>query len=157
MKIPLPGSHCGRISLLEVQQNSDVTFRLYDWDHVDQTTGHTRPLQVMQALECIDLAQGIILPAVPLVEATSPSRRERLLDCKYFRLCRIAGDASFAIDTEDAPIVLVCIAGAGNIEQDGVDFPLAKGAVMLLPATAGACRFRPDGDATLLEITVPPE
>ncbi|MCF3934133.1 class I mannose-6-phosphate isomerase [Acuticoccus sp. M5D2P5] len=143
--------------VLEVQQNSDVTFRLYDWDHIDPATGLARPLQVEQALECVDLAQGVVGPAVQVVEATSPSRRERLLDCRHFRLWRIAGSAPFEIDPRNAPIVLVCIEGAGDLEQDAADFRLKKGEVMLLPATAGVCRFRPDGDSTLLEITVPSE
>lgn len=143
------------VVVLEVQQNSDVTFRLYDWDHIDPATGRTRPLQIEKALECVDLAQGVIGPVVPLVEAISPFRRERLLDCRHFRLWRIRGSAPFDVDTMDAPMVLVCVDGSGNIEHGGLDFPLTRGSVMLLPAAAGVCRFRPEGDATLLEIAVP--
>ena len=47
-----------RLVVFEVQENSDVTFRLYDWDHVDAKTGKPRPLQVDQAIACIDFAQG---------------------------------------------------------------------------------------------------
>src|ERR1700722_10714474 len=46
------------VVVFEVQQNSDVTFRLYDWDHIDPATGHKRPLQTEQALACIDYTQG---------------------------------------------------------------------------------------------------
>ena len=46
----------GDVVVFEVQQNSDVTFRLYDWDHVDPKTGQPRALQVDQALACIDFA-----------------------------------------------------------------------------------------------------
>ena len=48
----------GDLVVFEVQENSDVTFRLYDWDHVDAKTGQPRPLQVDQAMACIDFAQG---------------------------------------------------------------------------------------------------
>ena len=44
--------------VFEVQENSDVTFRLYDWDRVDPKSGAPRPLQVQEALACIDYAQG---------------------------------------------------------------------------------------------------
>src|SRR5271154_3471252 len=44
----------GGVMVFEVQQNSDTTFRLYDWNHVDPKTGKPRPLQVDQALACID-------------------------------------------------------------------------------------------------------
>ena len=48
----------GDVVVFEVQQNSDVTFRLYDWDHVDAKTGQPRALQVDQALACIDFADS---------------------------------------------------------------------------------------------------
>ena len=47
----------GDVVVFEVQENSDVTFRLYDWDHVDAKTGKPRALQVDQALACIDFAR----------------------------------------------------------------------------------------------------
>ena len=62
----------GDVVVFEVQENSDVTFRLYDWDRVDPKTGKPRPLQVEQALACIDFAQGAVGPVAPVVEATTP-------------------------------------------------------------------------------------
>ena len=44
----------GGVVVFEVQENSDVTFRLYDWDRVDARTGQPRALQVDQAMACID-------------------------------------------------------------------------------------------------------
>ena len=49
----------GDIVVFEVQQNSDVTFRLYDWNHVDAKTGKPRALQVDQAFACIDFCTGV--------------------------------------------------------------------------------------------------
>ncbi len=46
------------VVVFEVQENSDVTFRLYDWDRVDPRSGKPRPLQVEQAIACIDFEQG---------------------------------------------------------------------------------------------------
>src|SRR5207244_8738626 len=40
--------------LVEIQQNSDTTYRVFDWNRVDQLTGKPRQLDVDQALECID-------------------------------------------------------------------------------------------------------
>jgi mannose-6-phosphate isomerase len=55
----------GDIVVSEIQQNSDVTFRLYDWGHVDMKTGRPRALQIEQAMACIDFAEGWVvgLPA----------------------------------------------------------------------------------------------
>ncbi len=144
------------VVVLEVQQNSDVTFRLFDWDHVDPATGHHRPLQVEQALQCVNLAQGIIGPTSPQVESTEPVRRERLLDSPHFRLWRTTASAPYCVGMADTPSVLVCIEGTGAVFHDDQDFPMDKGEVMLLPAAIGACRFHPNGEATLIEIIVPP-
>ena len=61
----------GGVVVFEVQENSDVTFRLYDWDRVDARTGQPRPLQVDQAMACIDFAQGAVGPVTPVVEAAT--------------------------------------------------------------------------------------
>ena len=143
------------VVVLEVQQNSDVTFRLYDWDHIDPKTNQPRPLQVEEALRCVDLAQGAIQPTVPQIEESGSIRRERLLDCPHFRLWRITASIPYSVGRADTPTVLVCIDGRGNIEHDRHDFAMNKGAVMLLPAATGVCGFRPEGDTTLIEIVVP--
>ncbi len=53
------------VVVLEIQQNSDVTFRLYDWDHIDPRTARRRPLQVEQALACMDFGQPAVTPCIP--------------------------------------------------------------------------------------------
>ena len=143
------------VVVFEIQENSDVTFRLYDWDHVDPKSGQRRALQVDRALQCIDFAQGAIEPVAPVVEETSPAVRERLVDCAHFRLWRVRGATSFSVGAPDEPRVLVCVDGAGNIEHNGDDFQMDKGAVALLPAALGTCHFRPEGPVTLLEAGVP--
>lgn len=141
--------------VFEVQENSDVTFRLYDWDHIDEATGATRPLQVEKALACVDFAQGPVLPACPVTEATQPMLRERLLQCSHFNLWRVQGAAPFTVGAANAPRVLVCIGGGGVVEHGGSDFTVEKGGVILLPAELGLCWFRPGGFVELLELGVP--
>ena len=142
------------VVVFEVQENSDVTFRLYDWDHIDPKTGHPRALQTEAALACIDFAQGSIQPTAPVMEAMQPAMRERLVDCSHFRLWRLQSAAPFHIGAEDEPRVLVCIEGAGSVEHNGADIAMEKGAVVLLPAAVGVCRFLPERPVTLLEIAV---
>jgi mannose-6-phosphate isomerase len=143
------------VVVLEVQQNSDITFRLYDWDHIDPKLHGPRPLQIEKALQCIDMNQGTVGPVRATVEANEPVRRERLLDCTHFRVWRLSGSASFEVGTPDEPTVLVCVEGTGAVEFGGRDFGMKTGAVILLPAAAGVCRFRPDGHAALLKVVVP--
>lgn len=140
------------VVVFEVQQNSDVTFRLYDWEHVDPQTGLPRALQVEQALDCVDFAQGAIEPGVA---ALHPATRETLFECSHFKLARVRSALPFIVGAVDTPRVLVCLDGAGHIESAGRDYPMAKGGVTLLPAVLGLCCFKPNGAVTLLEIGVP--
>jgi mannose-6-phosphate isomerase len=145
----------GGVVVFEVQQNSDVTFRLYDWGHIDAKTGKPRALQVDQALTCIDFAHcegGLV---APVMEETAPVVRERLFDCENFRLWRWRGLLPFTTGAADAPWVLVCIEGAGQIEYGGATYAAGKGDVLLLPAAVGESTFRPRGAVTVLEIAVP--
>ena len=141
--------------VFEVQENSDVTFRLYDWGHIDPKTGKARPLQVEQALACVDFAQGVIGPAEPVAEEHASGPRERILSCPYFTLWRVCSAAPFLVGADDEPRILVCLDGKGLIEYQGAGFDLEKGGVTLLPACVGVCRLRPEGEITVLEIAVP--
>src|SRR5580658_9994686 len=142
----------GEIVVFEVQENSDVTFRLYDWDHIDATTGLPRPLQIEQALACIDFTLGSIQPVSPIVETKPPIAREQLIDCSHFRMERVRSAVPFDVGETGVPRVLVCIDGGGAIEFKGDDFIMEKGTVMLLPAALGVCRFRPASPITMLEL-----
>jgi mannose-6-phosphate isomerase len=145
----------GDIVVFEVQQNSDVTFRLFDWNHVDAKTGQPRPLQVDQAIACIDFAQGIASPVIPEEITIIPAEREQLLNCEHFGLWRISGQLPFTIGAMDGPRILVCIEGDGELEHEAIGYAVKKGDVFLLPAVAGVCAFRPDGSVTVLEIAIP--
>ena len=143
------------VVVFEVQENSDVTFRLYDWDHTDAKTGKHRPLQVDQALACIDFTQGAIGPVAPMVEEMTPVRRERLFQCGYFGVCRCVGASPFTVGAAGTPRVLVCIAGNGRLEHDGAEYAIGTGDVLLLPAVVGACVCRPRTAMVVLEVSLP--
>ncbi|HEY3783814.1 MAG TPA: type I phosphomannose isomerase catalytic subunit [Steroidobacteraceae bacterium] len=140
--------------VFEVQQNSDVTFRLYDWDQLDPRTGRPRSLQVDQAMACIDFAQGAIGPITPLVKQTQPLR-ETLVQGSEFGMTRISGRRSFKVGAARLPRVLVCLAGDGFLEHAGADYPIRKGDALLLPAVVGELSCRPHGLINVLEISLP--
>jgi mannose-6-phosphate isomerase len=145
----------GDVVVFEIQQNSDVTFRLYDWGHVDAKTGKLRELQVDQAMECIDFAEGPVGRVTPQMESATPVKREQLFDCEYFRLWRIGGELPFSVGAVGLPRVLVCIEGVGEIEQGDNTYAVGKGDVLFLPAVVGPCTVGPRGAVGLLEIALP--
>jgi mannose-6-phosphate isomerase len=142
--------------VFEVQENSDVTFRLYDWNHVDPKTRQHRPLQVEQAIACIDFAQGAIGPVAPRLEQATPVQRERVFDCDHFVVWRLCSESPFTVGVTGTPRILVCLAGEGQVKHDGADWPCHKGDVILLPASVGACSCQPrGGPISVLEISLP--
>ena len=143
------------VVVFEVQQNSDVTFRLFDWDHLDPRTGQPRRLQVDQAMACIDFARGAIEAVIPRVEQTKPVLREKLIRCDQFGVTRITGEMSFVVGEAQMPRVLVCLAGDGQLEHAGGSYAFGKGDTILLPAAVGACPCQPHGVVSLLEVSLP--
>jgi mannose-6-phosphate isomerase len=145
----------GDVVVFEIQQNSDVTFRLYDWNHVDAKTGKPRDLQVEKAIACIDFAQGTIGPVVPVVEEVKPMLKERLFLCEHFGLWRLTGESPFITGNAGSPRILVCIDGSGQLKYNGENYSVGKGNVLLLPAIVGTCDFLPHSGVSMLEIALP--
>jgi mannose-6-phosphate isomerase len=145
----------GGVVVFEVQQNSDVTFRLYDWGHTDAKTHKPRALQVDQALACVDFGKSAGGLVTPVVESTARVERETLFHCEQFRLSRVRGRSPFTVGATGVPRVLVCIDGSGEVEHAGATYEAGKGDVFLLPAVLGACTFQPRGAVKVLEIEIP--
>ena len=143
------------VVVFEVQENSDVTFRLFDWNHIDPTTHQPRPLQVDKAMACINFTQGSIQPAVPEVREKDPVHRENLLRCDHFGICRVTGEIPFETGAAETCRILVCLDGEGQLEHTGIPYRFDKGDVLLLPAVVGACSCSPSGTVTMLEISLP--
>lgn len=144
----------GDCVVFEVQENSDMTFRLDDWGHVDPSTGRGRALQVNEAMACIDYTLDRAGPAEPQVEMGTPVLRERLFHCEHFGLWRIKGSAPFTVGAIGTPRVLVCLAGSGALEAGGAPCAIRKGEVLVVPAVAGLCTFHPEGSTTILEVSM---
>lgn len=144
----------GGAVVFEVQENSDVTFRLYDWDRKDPKTGKPRELQVEKAMACIDYNQVEIGPIIP-VKSTEVKNAELLFDNEHFKLWRIESDTQVDVGFKDEPVILVCINGKGTMRYKNKDYSIAKGEVMLLPAIVGQLELHPNSKITVLQIAIP--
>lgn len=130
----------GGVCVFEVQENSDVTFRLHDWGRVDAQTGKPRELHLEQGLRSVDAQRG---PVDPVPAGTDP-----LFDCEHFWVRRRMGGGAFDAGADDEPRVLVCLEGELRFAEE----TLRAGDVALLPASLGAGRWEPSDSATSLEI-----
>lgn len=144
----------GGAVVFEVQENSDVTFRLYDWDRTDQKTGKPRELQVDKAIACIDFNQVDVTP-VPPEQSLELINAEILFDNEHFKLWRMLSQTELIVGFDNEPVILVCLDGKGTLQYQNKDYSLAKGEVMLLPAAVGQLYLNPIEEITLLQIAIP--
>jgi mannose-6-phosphate isomerase len=143
------------VVVFEVQENSDTTFRLYDWDRVDAKTGKPRDLQVDDALAVIDFTRTDIGPVKFKKEKTGGITREELFNNEHFILWRMDTPKQFTVGAMDVPRILVCVDGKGELDFNDTKFPVKKGDVVLLPAEIGVINCLPKGKINLLEIAIP--
>jgi mannose-6-phosphate isomerase len=148
----------------EIQQSSDTTFRLYDWNRIGPD-GRPRPLHVPQSLDTIDYDRGPIYPQMP--QPTGRPFVERLVECRHFVMDRwqleaprpLEGSeplAEGAISPQPSFHLLAVLAGAVEVDGDVDRRPLSLGETLLVPAeVVGSTRVRPQPTATLLDIYLP--
>lgn len=128
--------------IAEIQENSDVTYRVYDYDRVDKN-GNKRELHLDKALEVLNYATGVSLKQKPrLVHYYPGSSREILCRCKYFDTERIKVTKGMAFSVLETSFqVLLCLDGEAGIETSEYSKPLRfkKGDCVYLPAGLGRC------------------
>lgn len=134
--------------LVEVQETSDVTYRIYDYDRVDAKTGQTRQLHTEEAKDAIDykVYPSYVSKPVDLVEGT-----KELVRCKHFRvyLIEITGNKTF-YRTHKSFSAMTCIEGDVVITDDrGNEVKVNKGESVLIPAMASKITLK--GNAKLID------
>ena len=129
--------------LVEIQQNSDTTYRVFDWNRVDDQ-GERRQLQVDQALQCIDFNDVAPEPIA--------SNGEILVRHNAFEVHKWILDAQRAIAPPGQFAIVLCL--TGTLQCAGVDF--RPGDLFLVPASLQDRWIHPRGEHTsLLRVTIP--
>jgi len=140
------------IMLFEIQQKSDLTYRVYDYNRRD-AQGHLRELHVERALDVSnfgDQPQALVAPR-PLDDT-----RTLLVSCPYFTMERWDVGQPFDASVDPGSFdILTAIDGAAELSWPGGARQMARGESLVLPASLGAYRLAPQGSATLLRCYVP--
>jgi mannose-6-phosphate isomerase len=147
------------VLLVEVQQMSDATFRVYDWGRVG-ADGRPRALHPDEALESIDFSLGAVNPVRPTVATTAGGARERLCASPYFALERLRLTSAGRIGRPDRFTIIVGLGGEAELRagRNGNEAltRIPFGETILLPAAVGECDVEPlGGEAVLLTCVVP--
>ena len=151
---------CEGCLVLEVQQSSNTTYRVHDWDRVGKD-GKPRELHVAQAMETIDWKLGAmeLSTPFPMPAAAAANKRERVVRSEFFTMERwtvrepepmVADGASFRVFfAPDGPL---------EIRSDALAEPFAvpAGRTCLVPASFGAFSLAGagGGPATALSVEV---
>ena len=141
------------IVIVEVQESSNVTYRLYDYDRRDKD-GNKRELHFDKAAEVLNMKPvDIIRQPNRMVRYFFGCAREILCRCEYFEVERIQVTKGFSFSVLETSFqVLLCIDGNGGLETDETNRPIRfdKGGCIFLPAGLGRCHVI--GECTLLKV-----
>lgn len=143
--------------IAEIQENSNLTYRLYDYDRVDRN-GKKRPLHVDKALEVANL-EGSSEPGQPMrVLKYRPGWASELLcRCRYFQVERIILNTENNQEMVKIKVgsisfnVLLCVGGCGVIFCGSEALPFFKGDCIFVPADSAEMNIH--GKASLLKVS----
>ena len=140
---------CAGTFVAEIQQTSDVTYRIYDYGRTG-ADGKPRELHTELAKEAIDYT---VLPDYRTHYTPAQNSRVELVSCPYFTtsLLDLTAPETLELADLDSFVVAICIEGRGTIADDnGETLPVHQGETVLIPASARSLAFTPDGAMKLL-------
>jgi len=132
------------VIVYEVQQNSNITYRIYDWDRVDEKTKRPRQLHIDKAMDVIAFDKQC-----EIVNANNINR-QTLADNEYFKLIKFSYDGEYT-DTGSSPGAYTLVDGSAEILFEGNQlFTLAKGDSFYAPI---GNKFKISGRGEMLKST----
>lgn len=139
------------IEVVEVQQTSDVTYRIYDWDRVD-ASGKGRELHTALAVDAIDFEADADLLRKPY--NLGLGGEAKVIDSKFFTMTMhdVSGSKSLDRSSLDSFIVYIALSGSVRITADGAEESLSEGELVLIPAEC--CDIEFEGNAQLMEVYI---
>jgi len=145
---------CAGNLIAEIQQTSDITYRIYDYDRKDNE-GNGRELHLDLSLDVMDFKK---VKDPKVVYAPEENKPVDLVDCKYFTVNRL--DLSLPLKRDyysfDSFVILICTEGKCTIGETGKEVvEVEKGDTVLIPAALSNINFTPlNGKVKLLEVYV---
>ncbi|MFD2561715.1 type I phosphomannose isomerase catalytic subunit [Aquimarina rubra] len=121
------------VLLAEIQQTSDITYRVYDWDRKD-TDGNYRELHQKEALEAIDFGNKTDYKVDYSVKKNQVTD---LVNCPHFitNLLEVNSEVKFLHTTYDSFVIYMCVEGQADIETEEQKITIQFGETVLVPAS----------------------
>lgn len=141
------------ILICEIQQNSNCTYRVYDYDRRG-ADGRPRELHIEKALDVCRLEPSDTASRLGEVKALAGGTVQQLGACKYFSTEKLIVEEALTLEVgEDSFVSLLATEGSGWVEGPENKLAFRAGDSLLVPAGAG--RVRVTGRAVLVKTTVP--
>lgn len=140
------------VLLAEIQQTSDITYRIYDYDRVDQKTGMKRDLHNDLAIDVIDYN---IYDSYKTDYTAIDNMSTTVIHTPYFKtnLIKVTEKLSLDYSNKDSFVVLICVEDQIEIIHETEIYTLQKGETILIPATLKDIDVLAK-NATLLEVSI---
>lgn len=140
--------------LAEIQQTSDNTYRIYDWDRID-TAGMSRELHTKQALDAIDFTFN---KEIKTAYKEIPNKTSPVVDDEKFTSNIISFNEPMSKDFEelDSFVIYICIEGKIKLEWDEGSLDMVPGDAVVKPAILRNIRLWPNVASKLLEVYIRP-
>jgi len=140
------------ILLAEIQQTSDVTYRIYDFNRTDDT-GNPRELHTELAVDAIDYS---FEKKYETTYKTEVNNTKELVRCQYFTTNILEFDKTIEKDyyNLDSFVIYMCLEGDLDLAYDEETISVAKGESILIPATIKNIKLSPKSKAKILEVFI---
>jgi len=138
------------VLLAEIQQTSDITYRIYDYDRVDSKTGTKRELHNEMAIDVIDYE---VHDTYKTDYSLEKNVSNTLVHSPYFRTNILDINTTVIKDYSDIDsfIIYMCVEGTVNVISEGETYTINNGETLLVPATLNNITLKAD-NAKVLEV-----
>lgn len=136
----------GGITLLETQQNSDITYRVYDYDRL--SNGKPRDLHVKQSIDVITVPAKPVEDSVISVKADKANELCELISCKYYTVYKFDVKEKAELHVEMPFLIMSVVEGSGTVDGNSIK----KGDHFILPSGYSDPVF--EGDMEIIASTV---
>ena len=139
------------VMLIEIQQTSDVTYRVHDWNRVDKH-GNPRQLHTRQAADVLEFNESVVADERTIVFQSDSVKHEHLVSCHYFTIDKwdLSEGHSIPLGKKGQPDILICARGSGVLSYRGSSIPITRGDTLLVPADLNNYEISPTDQMTVL-------
>lgn len=139
------------VMLAEIQQTSDVTYRVYDYNRVDKKTGEQRELHVQESIDAIDFS---LVDDYQTDYDKTPNQSNEMIDTPYFKTNYINSSEELVLNykVNNSFKIFICTAGNGVLKTNDQEVSITKGETILLAANEENLTVLPSGNIELLEV-----